>query len=96
MNFQVFHRHLVWPLVIFLNNNVSGAMLIGMALPRNSGGQIARQALSERLEDLTSLLFLPLFFTISGFRTHLTKLSVHDWGVCVLLLVVSFFTKVAI
>lgn len=69
-------------------------MLVGMVLPRTNGGQITRQALSERLEDITSLFFLPLFFTLSGINTNFHKLEAIDWGICLLLFIVSFIAKV--
>ena len=72
----------------------SGAMLVGMALPRSNGGQISRQALSERLEDLSSLFFLPLFFTVSGIHTNFQKLDLWDWGICIMLFAIAFVTKV--
>jgi Kef-type K+ transport system membrane component KefB len=44
-----------------------GAFLAGAAIPREFGFS---RAVSRRLEDMTVVLLLPLFFAYSGLRTH--------------------------
>jgi Kef-type K+ transport system membrane component KefB len=44
-----------------------GAFLAGTAVPREFG---FNKAVSRRLEDMTVVLLLPLFFAYSGLRTH--------------------------
>lgn len=77
-----------------------GAMFVGMVMPRgssnstSSGGHIVRQQLGDRLEDIMTLFFLPLFITYSGLRTKLILLQPIDIGICLLIFVVSFLSKV--
>jgi Kef-type K+ transport system membrane component KefB len=49
-----------------------GAFLAGVAMPKDA--QFVR-ALSQRLEDLTVVLLLPLFFVYSGLRTRIGLLT---------------------
>jgi Kef-type K+ transport system membrane component KefB len=52
-----------------------GAFLAGTAIPRDFG--FAR-AVSRRLEDMTVVVLLPLFFAYSGLRTHIGVLNGAD------------------
>jgi len=49
-----------------------GAFLAGVAMPKD---EAFARALSQRLEDLTVVFFLPLFFVFSGLRTRIGLLS---------------------
>ncbi|MCL2450868.1 MAG: cation:proton antiporter [Polyangiaceae bacterium] len=49
-----------------------GAFLAGIAMPKDPDFV---RALSQRMEDLTVVLFLPLFFVFSGLRTRIGLLS---------------------
>jgi Kef-type K+ transport system membrane component KefB len=49
-----------------------GAFLMGAIMPRDSG---LTGVLAERLEDVTVVLFLPLFFASAGLRTSIGLLS---------------------
>ena len=46
---------------------VFGAFLFGAVIPKRDG---FAHALAEKLEDVVTVLFMPLFFVVSGLRTH--------------------------
>jgi len=51
---------------------IFGAFLAGVIVPRDGGLAIA---LTEKLEDMVSVMFLPLYFTLSGLSTDLGLLN---------------------
>ncbi|KAG8833005.1 K(+)/H(+) antiporter [Serendipita sp. 399] len=64
---------------------------IASSIPHESGFAIA---LTEKLEDLVSLLFLPLYFTLSGLKTDLGLLNNGTtWAYTILITVVAFIGK---
>ncbi|KAI1796089.1 cation/H+ exchanger [Ganoderma leucocontextum] len=70
---------------------IFGAFLSGLIIPHENGYEIS---LVEKLEDLLSILLLPLYFALSGLRTNLGLLNNGvTWGYTILICVVSFFTK---
>jgi Kef-type K+ transport system membrane component KefB len=70
-----------------------GAFLAGTVMP---AAPAFRRALRERLETLTSVLLLPLFFVYTGLRTQIGLLDdVRSWVVCGLIIVVAAIGKVA-
>ncbi|KAI0375958.1 hypothetical protein BV20DRAFT_960038 [Pilatotrama ljubarskyi] len=70
---------------------IFGGFLAGLVIPHDNGFAIA---MVEKLEDLVSILFLPLYFALSGLRTNLGLLdSGITWGYVVLICVVAFFSK---
>ncbi|KIP06857.1 hypothetical protein PHLGIDRAFT_106504 [Phlebiopsis gigantea 11061_1 CR5-6] len=57
---------------------IFGAFLAGIIVPREGGLAIA---LTEKLEDMVSIIFLPLYFTLSGLSTDLGLLNNGiTWG----------------
>lgn len=65
--------------------------MAGLVIPHESGFAIA---LTEKLEDLVSLLFLPLYFTLSGLKTDLGLLNNGiTWGYTFLIMTVAFIGK---
>lgn len=74
-----------------------GAFLFGAVVPRESG---LAERLIEKLEDLVTLVMLPLFFAYSGLRTEISLLnSVEGWqtaGVVVLVATVGKFGGTAL
>ncbi len=65
-----------------------GAFLAGVVMPREAA---FRDALVQRLEEVSSILFLPLFFAFTGLRTQVGLLDdASSW--LVLLLVVAAAT----
>ncbi|KAG8854394.1 K(+)/H(+) antiporter [Serendipita sp. 411] len=70
---------------------IFGGFLAGLVIPQESGFAIA---LTEKLEDLVSLLFLPLYFTLSGLKTDLGLLNNGTtWGYTILITIVAFIGK---
>ncbi|PIL37426.1 transporter [Ganoderma sinense ZZ0214-1] len=70
---------------------IFGAFLAGLIIPHENGYEIS---LVEKLEDLLSILLLPLYFALSGLRTNLGLLNNGiTWGYTILICVVSFSTK---
>ncbi len=70
---------------------IFGAFLFGVAMPKRSG---MTHALTDRIEDFTSIILLPVFFCVVGLRTNLLTLdSVSLLGWTALILVVAIFGK---
>ncbi|KAG9104268.1 K(+)/H(+) antiporter [Ceratobasidium sp. 370] len=70
---------------------IFGGFLAGLVIPRDNGFAIS---LLEKIEDLVSILFLPLYFTLSGLKTNLGLLNNGiTWGYTILIIVVAFFGK---
>ena len=64
-----------------------GAFVAGAIMP--VGGTF-RAALRARLESVSSVLLLPLFFVYTGLRTQIGLLdSVSSWGICFAIIVVA-------
>ena len=51
---------------------IFGAFMIGLIVPHEKGFAIA---MTEKIEDLVSILFLPLYFAYSGLNTQLGELN---------------------
>ncbi|KAF9035009.1 hypothetical protein BDZ89DRAFT_1062262 [Hymenopellis radicata] len=70
---------------------IFGGFLAGLVIPHDNGFAIS---LVEKIEDLVSILLLPLYFTLSGLRTNLGLLDNGvTWGYTILICVVAFFSK---
>jgi len=70
---------------------IFGGFLAGLVIPRDNGFAIS---LLEKIEDLVSILFLPLYFTLSGLKTNLGLLNNGvTWGYTILIIMVAFFGK---
>jgi Kef-type K+ transport system membrane component KefB len=68
-----------------------GAFLLGAILP--SSGELAKQ-LTEKLEDLVRIVFLPIFFVFTGTRTEVGLLSGPGaWLLCLLIVTLAFLGK---
>ncbi|GAA5936184.1 uncharacterized protein JCM15063_002737 [Sporobolomyces koalae] len=68
---------------------IFGAFLVGLIVPKD-----IRSPLTEKIEDLVSVLFLPIYFALSGFKTDLTLLNTGKmwaWTICII--VVAFASK---
>ncbi|MGH9399786.1 MAG: cation:proton antiporter [Thermoanaerobaculia bacterium] len=64
-----------------------GAFLAGAVIPRQAG---LREALIARLEEVTSILLLPLFFAFTGLRTEIGLLrDGRSWLLCGLIVAVA-------
>lgn len=70
-----------------------GAFLFGVITPRTEG--FAR-SIAERLEDVVTVVLLPLFFVLSGLRTQIELLDTTDlWLTCVATIAVAGTGKLA-
>jgi Kef-type K+ transport system membrane component KefB len=68
-----------------------GAFLAGAIMPR---GAALNEMISGHLRGLTSIIFLPLFFAVTGLRTNIGSLSTPElWFCCALLLLVAIVGK---
>ncbi|MEP7324687.1 MAG: cation:proton antiporter [Gemmatimonadota bacterium] len=68
-----------------------GAFVAGAVMPKESGFV---KALTERLEDLVVVLFLPLFFAFTGLRTSIGFVSGGEmWFYCGLIILIAIVGK---
>ncbi|KAG8214380.1 Sodium/hydrogen exchanger family-domain-containing protein [Butyriboletus roseoflavus] len=86
---------LVWACAFFTDaigvNAIFGAFLAGLVVPREGGLAIT---LTEKLEDMVSIVFLPLYFTLSGLNTNLGLLDNGiTWAFTIAIIVLSFSGK---
>ncbi|KAL2133754.1 hypothetical protein VTI74DRAFT_1736 [Chaetomium olivicolor] len=72
-------------------HSIFGAFMVGLMCPHEGGFAIK---LTEKIEDLTATLFVPLFFALSGINTNLSMLdSGKVWAYVVAITLVAFFSK---
>ncbi|MBY0369600.1 cation:proton antiporter [bacterium] len=70
---------------------IFGAFLLGAITPHDS--RVAHE-LTDRIQDLVQILFLPAFFAFTGMRTQFGLLSTtEDWVVCGALILVASIGK---
>ncbi|KAF3909089.1 hypothetical protein ABW21_db0204333 [Orbilia brochopaga] len=70
---------------------IFGGFVIGLICPRDGFAV----AVAEKIEDLVTVLFLPLYFTLSGLRTNIGLLdSGIVWGYVFAVLIVAFVGKI--
>ena len=68
-----------------------GAFLAGVTMPRQAA---FRRSVAVRLENLTRVLLLPLFFAFSGLRTHIGPVNdTAGWVVCLAIVAVATVGK---
>ena len=68
-----------------------GAFLAGAIMPRESA---LNETLSGHIRGLTSIVFLPLFFAVTGLRTNVGSLATPQlWICCALVLLVAIAGK---
>jgi len=68
-----------------------GAFLAGVIMPDNMK---FKERLTVKIEDVSVLLLLPIFFAFTGLRTHIGLLNEgHLWGICGLIIFVAVFGK---
>lgn len=69
-----------------------GAFILGVLVPKE--GPFAG-ALVEKVEDLVSGLFLPLYFVSSGLKTNVATIEgAQSWGLLVLVIFTACFGKI--
>ncbi|MFC6083817.1 cation:proton antiporter [Sphaerisporangium aureirubrum] len=71
---------------------IFGAFLFGAVMPREAAERLNHQIL-ERLEQLSVLLLLPMFFVVSGMNVNLRNLTVSSLGVLAAILAVAIGGK---
>ncbi|KAF5392510.1 hypothetical protein D9757_002221 [Collybiopsis confluens] len=70
---------------------IFGAFLAGIIVPREGSLPIF---LTEKLEDMVAIIFLPLYFTLSGLSTNLGLLNTGTiWGYTVAIFTLAFTGK---
>ena len=68
-----------------------GAFLAGIIMPRAGG---FREKLAVRIENISSVLLLPVFFVFTGLRTQIGLLSTpQDWMICGVIIGVATLGK---
>ncbi|KAG8214381.1 Sodium/hydrogen exchanger family-domain-containing protein [Butyriboletus roseoflavus] len=86
---------LVWACAFFTDaigvNAIFGAFLAGLVVPREGGLTIT---LTEKLEDMVLIIFLPIYFTLSGLNTNLGLLDNGiTWAFTIAIVVLAFLGK---
>ncbi|KAL6717665.1 hypothetical protein ACLMJK_005580 [Lecanora helva] len=72
---------------------IFGAFLVGLICPHEGGFAIK---LTEKIEDLVAVFFLPLYFALSGLSTNLGLLDTGiTWAYVIGVIAVAFVAKVA-
>jgi Kef-type K+ transport system membrane component KefB len=70
-----------------------GAFLAGVIMPQDLS---LRKLFTERVEDVSVMLLLPLFFAFTGLRTQIGLLNTAaDWFICILIILFAVIGKVA-
>ncbi|KAF8799460.1 hypothetical protein BYT27DRAFT_7201515 [Phlegmacium glaucopus] len=70
---------------------IFGAFLTGLIVPREGGLAIA---MTEKLEDMVAIIFLPLYFTLSGLSTDLGLLNNGvTWAYTIAIIFTAFVGK---
>ena len=72
---------------------IFGAFVIGLMCPHEGGFAIK---MTEKVEDLVTTIFLPLYFALSGLSTNLGLLNDGiTWGYVFAVIFTAFFAKIA-
>ena len=73
-------------------HSIFGGFLVGLICPHDGGFAIK---LTEKIEDLVTVFFLPLYFALSGLNTNLGLLDNGiTWGYVIGVLAVAFIGKI--
>jgi Kef-type K+ transport system membrane component KefB len=68
-----------------------GAFIAGVIMPDNLR---FKKILTDKIEDVSTVLLLPIFFAFTGLRTQIGLLnSVHLWLYCGIIIIVAIFGK---
>ncbi len=73
---------------------IFGAFIFGTAMPRKDAAEFLREIL-QRLEQVTMLLLLPLFFVVTGLATNASAISTSGLMQLVLVILVAVTGKFA-
>ncbi len=70
-----------------------GAFFAGVIMPQNSK---FKEIFTEKIEDISSVLLLPLFFAFTGLRTQIGLINTQEaWIVCAIIIFLAVFGKLA-
>ena len=84
----------VWTTEALLVHALFGAFLAGVVMTK--GGKL-QQGLHERLESVTLVRLLPLFFAYTGLRTNVGPLNSRElWLLCCLIVLVAVTSKLLV
>ncbi|MES2621237.1 MAG: cation:proton antiporter [Bacteroidota bacterium] len=68
-----------------------GAFLAGAVMPQNIS---LRNIFTERIEDVSTFLLMPLFFAFTGLRTQIGLLnSTYLWSICLIIVAIAVVGK---
>lgn len=71
---------------------IFGGFLAGVIIPHD--GDLATK-IAEKIEDIVNIIFLPLYFTLSGLQTQIGLLNTGQvWGYVILVIVLACFGKI--
>ncbi|CAG8455819.1 23309_t:CDS:2 [Cetraspora pellucida] len=70
---------------------IFGGFIVGVILPHEGGFTVG---LTEKIEDIITVLFLPIYFTLSGLKTNISDLGAVGWGWAILVIIVAMVGKV--
>ncbi|CAO3572318.1 unnamed protein product [Mortierella alpina] len=71
---------------------IFGSFLVGLIIPTDSGFAVG---VTKRIEDLVTVVFLPLYFALSGLKTQVGLLDDgKTWGLVILVTFVACFGKI--
>jgi Kef-type K+ transport system membrane component KefB len=73
---------------------IFGAFLFGSIMPRD-GLNGARRQITSRIEPVATLVLLPIFFIVAGFKVDLSHLGAAAWGELALIMLVAIVGKTA-
>jgi Kef-type K+ transport system membrane component KefB len=70
-----------------------GAFLAGTIMPQGQGSKV-KELLTEKVEDISVIVFLPIFFAVTGLRTQIGLLNEgHLWLTCAAVITVAVVGK---
>ncbi|KAI8595267.1 Sodium/hydrogen exchanger family-domain-containing protein [Dissophora ornata] len=73
-------------------HSIFGAFLVGLIIPNDTG---FADGVTKRIEDLVSVIFLPIYFALSGLKTQVGLLdNGRIWGLVILTTFVACFGKI--
>ncbi|CAO3566018.1 unnamed protein product [Mortierella alpina] len=71
---------------------IFGSFLVGLIIPNDTG---FADGVTKRIEDLVSVIFLPIYFALSGLKTQVGLLdNGRIWGLVILTTFVACFGKI--
>ncbi|KAG0336491.1 K(+)/H(+) antiporter [Podila humilis] len=71
---------------------IFGSFLVGLIIPNDTG---FADGVTKRIEDLVSVIFLPIYFALSGLKTQVGLLdNGKTWGLVILVTFVACFGKI--